>query len=199
MSRVGEIRQLAKAQAGATHRKGKSPTKRRRAISAIFRDKRKFVATKELSVFVDESGSFDADCFPSRFYVVSLVFHDQTIDVSSMISDLEQSLAGSGFPGICIHVGPIIRREDEFRKMEIGVRRRLLYKMTVFARKAPVMCRSFCVDKRYPTILDFARFLGNLVVSASESAEDVQRSAVVIGRNALQQVRGCIGCERDAC
>ena len=149
MSCVGEIRQLAKAQAGATHRKGKSPTKRRRVISAIFHDKRKFVAAKELSVFVDESGSFDADCFPSRFYVVSLVFHDQTIDVSSIISDLEQSLAGSGFPGICIHVGPIIRREDEFRKMEIVVRRRLLYKMTVFARKAPVMCRSFCVDKRY--------------------------------------------------
>lgn len=76
MPGVGEIRRLAKAQAGATHRKGKSPTKRRRAISAIFRGKRKFVAAKELSVFVDESGSFDADCFPSRFYVVSLVFHD---------------------------------------------------------------------------------------------------------------------------
>ena len=40
---------------------------------------------------------------------------------------------------------------DEFRALEIGVRRKLFHAMTAFARTLPLVCRSFCVDKRYCT------------------------------------------------
>lgn len=33
---------------------------------------------KEISVFVDESGTFDPDAEASRFYLVCMVFHDQS-------------------------------------------------------------------------------------------------------------------------
>lgn len=107
------------------------------------------MAERTLSVFVDESGSFDSSTIPSRFYVISLVFHDQSISIAPRIAALEEFLAHLGHPSLCLHAGPIIRREDEFRALEINVRRKLLYAMTAFARTAPVSCRSFCVDKRY--------------------------------------------------
>ena len=106
---------------------------------------------RTLSVFVDESGSFDSSIIPSRFYVISLVFHDQSNSIEPRIAALEETLARLGHPALCLHAGPIIRREDEFRALEIGVRRKLFYAMTAFARTVPVSCRSFCVDKRYFT------------------------------------------------
>ena len=36
--------------------------------------------TKEISVFVDESGSYDPDETSSLYYMVCLVFHDQDSD-----------------------------------------------------------------------------------------------------------------------
>ena len=45
--------------------------------------------TKEISVFVDESGSFDPDRSSSRYYLVCMVFHDQEKDISRQIEVLE--------------------------------------------------------------------------------------------------------------
>ena len=36
---------------------------------------------KELSIFVDESGDFGEYDYRSPFYIVSMVFHDQSIDI----------------------------------------------------------------------------------------------------------------------
>lgn len=33
--------------------------------------------TKEISVFVDESGSFDGNSKSSQYYLICMVFHDQ--------------------------------------------------------------------------------------------------------------------------
>ena len=121
-------------------------------MSALMADR-----VKELSVFVDESGSFDSQTMPSRFYVVSLVFHDQSTPLAPRIAALEEVLARLGHPSVCLHAGPIIRREDEFREMEVGVRRKLFNAMTAFARTAPVSCKSFCVDKRYSSSPDAIR------------------------------------------
>lgn len=38
--------------------------------------------TKNISVFIDESGSFDPDRLSSRYYIVCMVFHDQSRDIS---------------------------------------------------------------------------------------------------------------------
>ena len=41
-----------------------------------------------LSVFVDESGRFQYPDDGSRFYILSMVFHDQSIDISPLVADL---------------------------------------------------------------------------------------------------------------
>ena len=49
---------------------------------------------KTLSVFVDESGRFRHPDSDSRFYIVSLVLHDQSVDIPSLsftVSPLTES------------------------------------------------------------------------------------------------------------
>ena len=40
---------------------------------------------KEISVFVDESGTFDPDVEASRFYLVCMVFHDQVKSIADIV------------------------------------------------------------------------------------------------------------------
>ena len=49
---------------------------------------------KELSIFVDESGNISYPDSDSRFYIIGMVFHDQSVDISSDVA--KESLIGSG-------------------------------------------------------------------------------------------------------
>jgi hypothetical protein len=44
---------------------------------------------REISIFIDESGSYEHDRLSSRYYLVCMVFHDQTVDISAEIEKLE--------------------------------------------------------------------------------------------------------------
>ena len=48
------------------------------------------MANKILSVFIDESGDFGKYDPKSPYYYVSMVLHDQSVDISSEIDSLEQ-------------------------------------------------------------------------------------------------------------
>ena len=50
------------------------------------------MSDKDISVFVDESGSFAPDSNSSRYYLICLVLHDQAADISGAVSILEDSL-----------------------------------------------------------------------------------------------------------
>ena len=104
--------------------------------------------TKEISVFIDESGSFDPDRSSSRSYLVCMVFHDQDIDLSKEIASLDASLANMGLKSDqCIHAGPLIRREKEYSEMSREERRGVFTRMMGFLRKINVTYKCFRVDK----------------------------------------------------
>ena len=105
----------------------------------------------ELSVFVDESGSFDSSLEPSRFYIVTLLCHDQAEVVKPFVDELESQLGYLGYPDTCIHAGPLLRREENFRVVEIETRRKLFGRMLAFTRKLPVSYHSLVVDKQEHT------------------------------------------------
>lgn len=106
--------------------------------------------TKEISVFIDESGSFDPDRSSSRSYLVCMVFHDQDIDLSKEIASLDASIANMGLKSDqCIHAGPLIRREKEYSKMSREERRGVFTRMMGFLRKINVTYKCFRVDKTH--------------------------------------------------
>ena len=105
---------------------------------------------KVISVFVDESGSFDSDDVSSRFYLICLVIHDQREDIAGMVSALDDALVGLGLERThCVHAGPLIRREGEYAEKSRDERRRIMSRMMAFVRKAPFAYRSFALDKKF--------------------------------------------------
>ena len=93
---------------------------------------------KELSIFIDESGDFGKFNKISPYYIVTMVFHDQSNDIKEHLYSLEHELSYLGYPNHCLHAGPIIRMEAEFKNEDIVIRRKLLHLFAGFT--------GFCAD-----------------------------------------------------
>ena len=90
---------------------------------------------KELSIFIDESGDFGEFSNHSPYYIISMVFHDHKTDIQQTISRLDRELINIGLSDLCIHTGPIIRKEEIYTNMTISERRRIFNKMIAFIRQ----------------------------------------------------------------
>ena len=62
---------------------------------------------KTLSVFVDESGRFQHPDAMSRFYIVGLVLHDQSVEIGERVSALDRDWRNMGLANFCFHAGPL--------------------------------------------------------------------------------------------
>lgn len=113
------------------------PTKLRETVSHFYLQ---FKMGKSLNVFCDESGDTGFEGKASKFYIVSLVFHDQSNDISSQISKFKNEPV--------FHVGPIIRREKENHNLSISERRILLNKILMFYTITPILHKEFVYKKR---------------------------------------------------
>lgn len=104
---------------------------------------------KELSVFIDESGDFGEYDYKSPFYIITMVFHDQNEDISQAVSKLDHELSYLNLSGLCIHTGPIIRKEEIYSNMSIQERRRIFNKMLAFFRQINILYKSFYIEKKH--------------------------------------------------
>ena len=103
---------------------------------------------KELSIFTDESGDFGEYEKHSPYYIITMVFHDQSNDIQPAIGKLNAELSYLGLDNICIHTGPIIRKEEIYKDMEILDRRRIFNKMIAFIRQIDIKYHCFYIEKR---------------------------------------------------
>ena len=107
---------------------------------------------KILSIFIDESGDFGKYDIRSPYYYVAMVFHDQSVDISSDIDILNDQIRQIGFHDHAIHSGPLIRREQVY-KYELMEKRQMLFRSLFhFTRKldikyiCPKINKSECND-----------------------------------------------------
>ena len=103
---------------------------------------------RELSIFIDESGDFGEVKERPSYYLVTMVFHNQAIDITKEIERLEESMRMSGFELEYIHTGPVIRREQIFSMYPMEERRKLLYKMLYFYNKCDVSHDTVIVNRK---------------------------------------------------
>ena len=103
---------------------------------------------KELSVFIDESGDFGEYQGESPFYIVTLVFHNQSNDISNQISMLNKQLSDCGFQDKYIHTHPIIRREPPYSNLSIDERRKILNKLLRFTMSCDIKYFNIVIDKK---------------------------------------------------
>lgn len=107
---------------------------------------------RELSIFCDESGSDAMDC---PYYPLSLVFHDQSLDIGESIARYENALAAKGLPNIPFHASPLMYGKDAYRGLGLETRKQLLSSFRVFFRHLPISYRCLVIStKDHPTARD---------------------------------------------
>ncbi len=104
---------------------------------------------KELSIFIDESGDFGDYDPKSPYYIISMVAHEQNNDISAQIRSLDRVLAETELSRNFVHIGPLIRREAEYKNLTMLERRRILKKMLAFIDKIEFKHASFVVEKKH--------------------------------------------------
>ena len=77
---------------------------------------------KELSVFVDESGNYGGRS--AKYYLITLVFHDQSASIVEPIENYEHALRTRGLPDIPLHMNPLMHGNESYRAMDTRMRSR---------------------------------------------------------------------------
>lgn len=107
---------------------------------------------RELSIFIDESGDFGPATAHSPFYIVSLVLHDQSDDISGQLDHIHDALVMRGMPSNhAVHTAPLIRREQEYTWLDLPARRSIFRVLVDFTSKAKLSHHSWVfVKKEFP-------------------------------------------------
>ena len=101
-----------------------------------------------LSIFVDESGDFGCYERHAPYYIVTMVLHDQRIDISEAIRRLDESLAYLGYAGgQAIHTEPLIRRENPYQNYRPNERRAIFSRLYYFTLNCDIRYKSFIFKK----------------------------------------------------
>ena len=102
-----------------------------------------------LSIFVDESGDFGGYSQLSKYYIVTMVFHDQTQDISAQIQKLDSEILSLGYEkDFVIHTAPLIRKEEMFSSVSPNERRALFTKLFYFVTKSEIHYKTFVFEKK---------------------------------------------------
>lgn len=95
---------------------------------------------KELSIFVDESGDRGGK---ARYYLLTLVFHNQSDDIVREIMSYERRLADSNLPDVAFHSEPLLNGHKDYEGLTIEQRKKMLVLFSALVRRLPVRYASF--------------------------------------------------------
>lgn len=125
---------------------------------------------KELSIFIDESGDFGEYAPHSPYYIITMIFHNQNENIQPSVTRLNQELSYLNLDNLCIHTGPIIRREEIYENMSVKERRHIFNKMVAFIRQINIRYKCFSIEKR--NISDVVEATGKLSKQISQFIRD---------------------------
>ena len=97
----------------------------------------------------EESSVLSKDDPTSRFYIVTLVTHDQSFSIAELAKRLDRELDSVGIANLYFHAGPIIHAHDQFMFMNWDLRRKIFYRMLAFANHVPFQYACLVVDKKF--------------------------------------------------
>lgn len=98
----------------------------------------------EISLFVDESGESGAE---SKYYLLTLVFHEQDAALDKQIALYERSLREKGLPDIPLHASPLLNGHDDYRNIDIQDRKQLLQCFFTMLQHMPIKYHTFAYKK----------------------------------------------------
>lgn len=90
---------------------------------------------KELSIFVDESGDRGGK---ARYYLLTLVFHDQADGIAEAVTGYEAKLARADLPNIPFHSESLMNGHKDYEFLGIEQRKAMLAYFSSFVRRLPI-------------------------------------------------------------
>ena len=102
-----------------------------------------------LSIFVDESGDFGAYNHITPYYIITMILHDQSIDISEQVQNLDSKIHSLGYnEKFAIHTAPLIRREEIYANESPNKRRSLFASLFFFTTRCPIQYKTFVFEKK---------------------------------------------------
>ena len=100
----------------------------------------------DLSIFCDESGDFGPH---SKYYLLSLVFHDQAKSIKDPISHITNFLEHLQPNNInVIHTYPLIRKEHIYRHLPLTDRQKQFDALVAFMRHSQISTKTIIIEKK---------------------------------------------------
>lgn len=116
----------------------------------------------ELSIFIDESGS---DGLRDKYYLVTLVVHEQDDSLLENIGLYEQSLSARNLPDIPFHASPLLNGHADYTHLSLAERKKLLSSFRVFVRHVPVRYATVALKtKEYANANEVSRVMRRMLI-----------------------------------
>lgn len=144
-----------------------------------------------LSVFIDESGDFGPYEHHAPYYIVSMVLHEQQNNIDNYVVALDEHMRNLGCDDHVIHVGPLIRREQNYLYHQMEERKRLFNALFNFARRMPFtyittkVKKSECADEIELTA-KLSKTLSNVLKEHLEYFEKFDKVIIYYDNGQLQ-------------
>ena len=100
---------------------------------------------KELSILVDESGDRGGS---ARYYLLTLVFHDQADDIMYEVMKYENCLAVEGLPDVPFHSEPLMNGHKGYENLDLSKRKRLFVHFSALVRRLPISYTTFVYRRK---------------------------------------------------
>ena len=94
----------------------------------------------EISLFADESGESGTE---SKYYLLTLVFHEQDSSIDKQIELYETALREKGLPDIPLHTSPLLNGHDDYEGMDIQDRKRFLQAFFTMLQHMPIKYHTY--------------------------------------------------------
>lgn len=95
---------------------------------------------RDLSVFVDESGDRGGK---ARYYLLTLVIHDQSESIIDKIARYERSLLDSDLPNIPFHSELLLNGHGPYEGINLQARKKMRCSFNVLTQRLPISYRTF--------------------------------------------------------
>lgn len=96
-----------------------------------------------LSCFADEAGQQD---MRAGYYMLTLVFHDQTDNIAPLLDAYASRLTLEGLPDIPYHGVDLIHGHERYESESVETRKRLLVAFSMLVRTLPIAYKTFTFD-----------------------------------------------------
>ena len=99
--------------------------------------------TKTLSCFVDESGQEKRSRAIPKYYLLTVVLHDQDNAIDGNVAAYERFLTENGLDDIPFHAVDLLHGHKAYERLDPAARKKLLGAFASFVRKLPIRYRTF--------------------------------------------------------